>query len=615
MTASASPPADRWRRLASARWPWIVVLLALALAYYGSYVRYGIGFRDEGQTVALGAQRLLHGELPFKQVVLNYNVLWFYPVVGLFKIFGVSYVLLRGYCLALSTLTAVLAFFLVEKTTRRPWLAFLLAVVLVLIPGSPFKNYIPLLAVANTLCLLHVALTAADSRAALGKTALGGLVLGLSFLIRIDIALIFAAIWSALLVVRFVAGGAPLRPRAAIALGSAATLAAVVASVHLPVWLDARARGFDREFAAQYLEKWRMLERPVTRLLRRPPARALQPVHAGVHAQTPRRAALNAAPEEAAEASAEKGTLRRATWRDWRKLGQNSGLAFVLLAYAPLLFLPIFGLWGINAWLRGWIWRDGEEERAGLGVLVLIGGALSTFPQFFFFRPDVPHLSEFMPGFIAACGAASGLLWTGARQPADVGVPRSERTCGLAAWQRAWRLLFAVLLVAGAALYLIRVLPDRWAGTYAVRHKRTKFFAAENGVRVFVSSRELAGLTQIQKLLRTYAPNPRDYVVCYPYSPGINLLANRPTYERNVYVDNATRTTHWDAEAIARFEKFQPAVIVLSDWNINGTDASRFSVWAVRTKTWIQSNYTFQGSYIAGSDAFEIYTRPPAPVP
>src|SRR5437867_1866707 len=91
----------RWQSLACARWPWILVLLALALGYYGSYLRYGIGFRDEGQTVALGAQRLLNGEIPFKDVILNYNVLWFYPVVGLFKIFGVSYVLLRGYCLAL----------------------------------------------------------------------------------------------------------------------------------------------------------------------------------------------------------------------------------------------------------------------------------------------------------------------------------------------------------------------------------------------------------------------------------------------------------------------------------------------------------------------------------
>ena len=583
-----------WRRFAEARGPWILALLALALAYYGSYVRYGIGFRDEGQTVALGAQRLLNGEVPFKQVILNYNVLWFYPVVGLFKLFGVSYVLLRGYCLALSTVTAVLAFCLVEKTTRRPWLAFLVAAVLVLIPGSPFKNYIPLLAVANTLCLLHVALTPADSRAALGKTVIGGGVLGLSFLIRIDIALLFAALWLGLLLVRFAVGTTRFRARAALSLGSLAALAAVVVALHGPVWIDAQRRGFDREFAAQYLEKWRMLERPVTRLLRRPPARAPLPAHAGVHAQIPRRAALSTSDDES---PADKQTLQRATLKNLTKVGQNSGSAFVFLCYAPLLAIGVFIPWGLFAWLRGLRRRDGDEERRGLAVLVLIGGALSTFPQFFFFRPDVPHLSEFMPGFLAASAAAAGLLWS-----------------GVATW-RNWRAVFTAFLLAIVAVYVIRIFPDRWAGTSAIRNKRTKFFAAENGVRVFVSSRELAGLTQIQKLLRTFAPQPNDYVVCYPYSPGINLLANRPTYERNVYVDNATRTTRWDAEAIARFEKFQPAVIVLSDWDINGSNASRFSVWAVKTKTWIQTHYTFQGSYIAGSDAFEIYTRPTEAVP
>jgi hypothetical protein len=602
--------------MAQARWPWIVVLLALALAYYGSYVRYGLGFRDEGQTVALGAQRLVAGEVPLKQVVLNYNVLWFYPVAALFKMFGVSYVLLRGWCLALSTLTAVLAFLLVEKTTRKPWLAFLLALVLVLIPGSTFKNYIPLLAVANTLCLLHVALTPADSRATLWKALAGGVVLGLSFLIRIDIALLFAAIWLALFFVRLAGGTAPFFQRAGLSLASLAVLATSVAALHWPVWIDARQRGFDREFAAQYWEKWRILERPVARFLRGSRTPATLPAHAGLHFQTPRQTALNDSSEPATEVATDKGILRRATWRDWKGTGQNSGGAFVFLTYAPLFCLTVFCLWGVHTWLRGWIWRDGEEERAGLGVLMLAGGALSTFPQFFFFRPDIPHLSEFMPGFLSASAAACGLVWSGGRRRRAIGERPSASDAdphSIRPVQRAWRFGFTVFLVAVAIVYVIRVLPDRWAGTWAIRLKRTKQFSAENGVRVFVSTRELAGLTEIQKLLRAFAPNPQDYVVCYPYSPGINLLANRPTYEKNVYVDNATRTTNWDAEAIARFKKYQPAVIVLSDWDINGTKASRFSVWAVKAKTWIQTNYTHQGTYIAGSDAFEIYTRDAEP--
>ena len=578
-----------WQRAAQSRWPWIILLVVLAVTYYGSYLRYGIGFRDEGQTVAFLSQRLLHGEVPIKDVVLSYNVGWFWPVVALYKFFGVSYVLLRGWCFALSTLTAVLGFLLVVKTTRRPWLAFLVATVLVLIPGSQFKNYIPLLAVANTLCLLHVALTPADARSSLIKAAIGGLVLGLSFLIRIDIALLFAALWLCFLLLRIVTGTTPFLARTALGLASLAAIMGTIALVHWPVLADAKARGYEREFAAQYAEKWRMLERPVTLLLRKyRPLAAPRPAHAGLHAQTPRRAALTA-PEP--EGSLEKKNLRRATLADIAKTGQNAGAAFVFLTYAPLLVLCLLVPWGFFTWIDGLRWGDGETERRGLAVLVLLGGALTTFPQFFFFRPDVPHLSEFMPGFLASTFASAGLLWT-----------------GVTTWKN-WRTAFGILLVAYLAIYVARVLPDRWAGTYTIRLKRTKFFTAENGVQVFVSSREQTGLQEIQRLIREFAPAPRDYVVCYPYSPGINLLANRPTYEKNVYVDNASRTTRWDAEAIARFEKYQPAVVVLSDWDINGTPASRFSVWAMKAKTWIQTRYTYQGTYIAGSDAFEIFTR------
>jgi hypothetical protein len=138
-----------------------------------------------------------------------------------------------------------------------------------------------------------------------------------------------------------------------------------------------------------------------------------------------------------------------------------------------------------------------------------------------------------------------------------------------------------------------------------MRNKRTKFFRAENGVNVFVTSRELAGLTAIQRIIHDHT-GPDDYVVGYPYSPGINLLANRRTYERNVYVDNASRSDNWDADAIARIERYKPAVIVLSDWDVNGTNASRFSVWAVKTKTYIQTHYVNQGTYLE----FEIFTRP-----
>ena len=47
-----------------------------------------------------------------------------------------------------------------------------------------------------------------------------------------------------------------------------------------------------------------------------------------------------------------------------------------------------------------------------LALLVTTGSALTLFPQYFFFRPDTPHLSEFMAPFLVAMACA---LWVAFR--------------------------------------------------------------------------------------------------------------------------------------------------------------------------------------------------------
>jgi hypothetical protein len=173
--------------------------------------------------------------------------------------------------------------------------------------------------------------------------------------------------------------------------------------------------------------------------------------------------------------------------------------------------------------------------------------------------------------------------------------------------------LVGLLVAAHAWIYVWRMIPDRWTGTIAARHisfvkksARMLPFHAENGVDVFVTQREFEGLTGMLKAIREYS-KPGEYVVAYPYHPSVNVIANRPTYERNVYVDNAIAPPTWNRDAIARLEKFRPPVVVLSDWAVNGTNDSRFSVWAEPTKTWIQQHYTLQGTYLE----FEVYTLTP----
>ena len=551
-----------------------LLILGLALLYYGSYVRHDLRFRDEGGTVALGAQRLLNGERPIVDVTLNYNVLWFYPVVALFKWFGVNFVLMRAYFLALSAVAALLAFFAVNRAGRAPWIAFAVALLCVLVPGMIFKNYIPLLVIANSSLLMRAALTAPRTNRSFLLVASGGVLVGLTFLIRIDLGLFFTALWLGLHLLRMFDRAVPLSRKIPVFLAGGALTIGLAWLVHLPVLKDAQARGFEPQFTAQYRGWARMIENGLRTKIGLPAIKYT---------------AQQARPERAADTPIFWNTdiLKRNAWNDFVSATDWESRGLVPLTYLPILTIAGLLAWTLARLARGLRSTDAEAWRKPLAALVLLGGALTAFPQFFFFRPDAPHLSEFSPGYWVAATGAVLLLGTG-KLPARI---------------------FLALLAAHAALYLSCTMPDRWTGTIAARQYHDTRFTAANGVDVFVSKNELPAL---QALCKVVAENskPGEYLVAYPYHPTINVMTDRPTYEKDVYIDNSTRTRHWDEEAIKRFEKFQPAVIVLSDWAVNGHDGSRFSVWAAPTKKWIAANYESRGTFKTDVDEFEVFTRP-----
>ncbi len=597
MDARFAEACRRARPWLERRWIWALLLLACALAYYGSYFRYSFNLRDEGGTVTLVAKRMLDGERPFLDVTLGYNVGWFYPIVGLFKLCGVNFVLLRAYCFALSTLTALLAFFTLERASRRPWVAFLVALLPVFVPGMTFKNYMPLLAVGNAFCLMQLALGPRGRRARDGfqlpteddapriswlRIVLGGVALGLTFLIRIDVGYFFIPLWLGTLWLKAGERGLRFGQRLALSLGGPVVILALAAALQLPAYADAHRRGFAEELHEQYIG-W------PSRLLEAGVAHLVQALPSSMHPAPPNSSGVATLPVAPAEKEASWDTEnlpRPALSQAWQ--GKNLELRlFALLLYAPFLSLVPLILWALAA--TSIRLRRGEVERP-LAALVLLGSALTTFPQYFFFRPDAPHLSEFSPGFWVAAFGAAFLLGSSPRGAGD----RRRLAGGF----------FVFLLILHAGVYLWRMLPDRYAGTIWARKARPVLFHGENGVDVFVSKKEAEGFRAILKLVRQHS-TPADYLVAYPYHPALNILCDRRTYEHNVYVDNATREVGWSEEAIKRFQQFRPAVIILSDWAINGTEASRFSNWALPAKTWIEANYLNQGGVLE----FEIFTR------
>ena len=584
------------------RWPWVILLVIVAAVYYGSYFRHGINFRDEGGTLTLLGQRVMNGEVPFREVELGYNVGWFLPIAGLFKLIGVDFVGLRVFFFVLSTLAAVFGFLIVERAVRHAGrrglalpLAFATGLLLIAVPGMTFKNYNPLAAVANSWALMGF-IFARGVKESCWRALVGGLILGATWLVRIDLGTFFTVLWLGTLFFRLFGQPGTIGERFAASTLGLLIIAVGVGVMHAPVLWDAHRRDYWPQFVGAYPNHWKTLVNRIPGLTASssaPAPKADEPVASTPAAATP------AAPASATPAP-KKGTWKNETLPrlHWSEVtgasekNRNNVLGLFLLTYFPLLImLPLIG-WAVVRWVRA-ISTHGDSS-GPLTALVLIGGALTMFPQFFFWRPDAPHLSEFGPGYWTAVIAAVALLGPGT------------------SWRNMARVL-AVLVFLHAGLWLWRMLPDRWCGTIAARENRKTMFEGENGVRVFEQKKTATWMNDVLRLIRERS-GPNDYLVAYPYHPSFNVLGNRRTYEKNVYVDNATAKPGWGKLAIQRIEKNKPAIIIVSDWDINGTDASRFRNWANDVYAHIKQHYELIGTFDE-KEKFEFFVRKPIGAP
>ena len=588
-----------------------------ACFYYASYYRSGLNLGGEGGTVAVIAMRLMEGQRPIVDTFLGYNVMWFYPVAWLFELTGPNYIALRIYFFVLCTLTGVLAFYIVRRVSGRGWFATLVALGPVLIPGMMFRNYMGFLAMLNMFVLLEAFVYEQPNRAVRAAwIAAAGAALALTFLIRIDLGAFFCAILLGLLILFPLTGFGGWRRRLGCAAAGLLLIAVVFSGLHAPFVLDAQRRGFGSEFIAQYtgwINMVRYLAQEKLAALR--PASPPPPVRASNSlspAATPQPVFLSPNPSATPPPFTLQTRLHGVTLKPRpapaeRDLGTEEFLAkrslgnvlaagtlteriFALVTYLPILVAVLIVLPMSGVFLMALARLDPALGKQSLAALVCAGSALTLFPQFFYFRPDTPHLSEFMVPFMVAtaCAAWVACMWARKGFPAK---------------------LFAVAVTATVAalwaLYFSHAFPKDSAGTIAARWRRTHEFAGANGVRVRLKRPEQEALQGLYKVLSTHT-KPGDYVVCYPYSPTVNFLADRPSYEHNLYIDNAHNISQFHGDTLAEISKFRPAAIVVDNRKINQTEESRFSNWAATTYEWIREHYRHAGTFRRQ----EVYLRP-----
>ena len=159
-------------------------LISTALIYYLSFMAdFPFGIADEGYLYYV-AFALQQGQLPYQDIQLyNYLPGPFYLFSAVFELFGPNILAARS----VMAIGLALVPWLLYRNARRfvsTYLAFAIALVILLVPGPWHKFYINLLGLALVYCAVGL-YRDWNKRWALAY----GLVLGLAFIMRMDIAI------------------------------------------------------------------------------------------------------------------------------------------------------------------------------------------------------------------------------------------------------------------------------------------------------------------------------------------------------------------------------------------------------------------------------------------
>jgi len=578
------------------RWGFALLVL-FGLLYYGAYCNTGLVLSGEGGSNALLASRILEGWRPIVDMFVGYNLLWFYPIAGLFKITGPHMLAMQIFFMCLSLITGALGFHLVKKTTGQAWLALLAGGLMILMPGAMFRNYMGFIGTLASFALVfgYVVPASTHLRQCLWM-AFCGAALSICFLIRIEPSLLIAVVWIGLVILYPIGiRGAFVRRLKVVVIGTVLALVAF-AAVHAPFVVHAHQRGFGREFLNQYVQFFGLFQWELKKEIQKVRgAVRLEFTHPSgsetLRAGLPLPVATLITPSPGGESGGRDGRRERPDLSD--ALSWNGSPFFALSIYMPVLTSGVLALAGGLLFLLGMA-RGHEKARFfGLLVLTTTGTALSLFPQYFFFRPDSVHLAEFMVPFYPAlaCSAFAGwwILQNFKASAARFYGLALPFLCGLQ------------VIIAFNSLY-----GREGSGSIRMARGRTAMFHAPGGIDFRVKPTELRDWEGLRDALQGHSLLG-DYLVTYPYVPLLNIMAQRPSYQFKLYVDNATESANFSTLAIADFEKNKPALVVINNRDINKTEISRFKNWAAPFYLHVASNYVLAGTYLK---TIEVFVRP-----
>jgi hypothetical protein len=564
------------------------LLAAFAFVYYALYYDTGLKLTGEQGSNALIAMRIIGGERPIADMFIGYNLLWFYPLVWIFSVLGPHWLAMRIYFLLIAAVTALLGYAMVRRVTGLAWAALATGVLMVLMPSSIFRNYLGFIGIlAATVLLRGYVLEAGSARRQIAWMAAAGAGLSVCYLIRIEPSLLITVVWAGLAVLYpFGERGAFARRLRTVATGTALALAAF-AAVHAPFVIHAYQRGFGPEFTGQYSQYFHMLGDELRREVDHwtAPSAVVTPSAAAVVAES-------AAPAPGADEFGGRDG-RRALPSPWKIVSRDGIYFFAAAIWFPVLLAPLFALTGLFLLWPALVRGDPERKGLALVMLTTTGCALAFFPQYFFFRPDPTHLNEFLLVFWPASVCSAWAAWRAA------GLSGS-RACRMVSW------LLAALTALQMVVSFNALFNRESSGSIRSARGMDTPFRAAHGVAAKVKKKELPDWEGLRDTVLRHAA-PGEFVITYPYVPIVNVMCDRPSYQRRLYADNATVDAGFFAGESALIDERRPAVIVINNRAINKTEESRFRNWAAPLQGHIEANYVPVGDFF---DEISVYARP-----
>jgi hypothetical protein len=575
---------------------WVLFLVAFATIYYSLYYNAHLTLTGEAGSNVLIAQRINEGWRPIKDMFIGYNLMWFYPLSWIFEFTGPHLLASRIYFMTLAGLSGFLGFLLVRRATGIATLAAIAGGLMILMPGAMYRNNVSFVAVLASFALVMGYVVPHRSRLE-GVLWMGfaGAAMSLCFLIRIEPSLIASVVWAGLVVLYpiGVRGEFVSRLRL-VCVGTLLGLAAF-ATIHAPFVIHAHKRGFGPEFTGQYSHFVNLLRWELLREIQK-----IQPSHAASSSvlgpektvETPPRPAPPPEPVAAPNPKPVDSKDARRPRPPFSDSFQEGRISFFPLSmYFPVLAAGILAIGGGVFFLSGVFFGNPANRQKGLAMLATTGCALAMFPQFFFFRPDSVHLAEFMVPFYPAlaCATAAGIGLFGGR------------------WVLKWLGgLLIVVVVLQVVVAFNSLFGREGSGSIRIARGKTAMFEAPGGIRFRVKPGELA---QWEALRDTLMASTRDgdFLVTYPYVPLLNVMTERSSYQKKLYVDNATEAPDFPEKTVLELREKRPAVVVVNNRDINKTELSRFRNWAAPVHRFLTENYVLAGTYF---ENIEVFVRP-----